>query len=391
MEYCHKCNCCPCRCHCCCPCPTPVTASFIACKRDRLTAAPLPGATYTLYREGLAVKAALSDMNGALCFSGLMPGQYELVESAAPEGYRLDTVRHKVTVDALGNVTIDGQAAQGYALYDNPLASLVFRKTDANTGLPLAGATFTLLGGMSATSDSNGLVNLGYLAPGTYTMQETGVPLGYLPISKTFQVQVSANNEIMVNGAPIADFVLENQPYPTFSFRKYDADTNQPLANAVFTLSNGAAVTSDSGGLVQFGKLAPGAYTMRETAVPSGYEPNNTLYNVVVTDSGQITINGTQSESFSVGNTPTRSPVPVIDAVVEDATTVTGRGVAGAEIQVTLPDGTQVNTTVNSSGVWVAAVPTGITLQAGQTIYATQTVPGSATSERASFIVQSRT
>ena len=51
------------------------------------------------------------------------------------------------------------------------------------------------------------------------------------------------------------------------------------------------------------------------------------------------------------------SATPVIDKVDTDDKKVTGTGVAGATIEVTLPDGTKKTTTVNSEGKWEVPTP----------------------------------
>ncbi len=307
MNLCKSCNlpCCCCSrcdcCYCCCypPCPPPVKASFTAVKRDKYSEKTLAGAIFTLYKDGSTVAVVTSDSNGALTFSDLVPGQYELVETMSPYGYQENYARYTVEVDADGMVTIDGQPAEGHIFYNLPLAyRLSFYKTDAETGLPLAGA--------------------------------------------------------------------------------------------VFTLSNGMRATSDADGFVMFNGLVPGTYTLTESEAPEGYESNSEIYTVVVGRDGSIIINGIAMEEFSVENTTQcrPSPRPVISSIVECDRFITGTGVPGAVIEVTLPDGIRITTTVNESGIWLVPVLAGSILYAGQTVYATQTLVGYCVSDTASFQVQ---
>lgn len=83
-----------------------------------------------------------------------------------------------------------------------------------------------------------------------------------------------------------------------------------------------------------------------------------------------------------------RSERPVIISVTAADTRITGTGIPGAFINVTLPDGAQLQTTVNRDGQWAVTLPDGTTLKAGQTIYANQTEQDKAVSENASFLVQ---
>ena len=300
-------------CRCCPPCPPPPppppSGVFTAIKRSRATGRPVAGAVYTLYQSGRPVARAESDAAGRLRFAGLQPGCYTLSETEAPAGYQPDATSYTVSVCACGRVTIDCQPADGFPLYDTPAATLAFQKRDEVNGRPLSGAVFTLSNGQTATSDSNGLVQFGTLAPGTYTLTETRAPDGYQLSDTPYTVTVSAAGAVTVNGVPIEQFTAWDAPMPSFFFYKTDARTGEPLSGAVFTLSNGQTATSDSDGLVQFGRLAPGTYTLTETTAPSGYAPNTQTYTVVVSATGEITVNGTAQSEFSVANTRNAYPL----------------------------------------------------------------------------------
>lgn len=192
----------------CCPCPPPVTGSFTALKRDSSTNAALNDATFTLSVNGAVVMTALSDSLGRLFFKGLKPGVYELTETVPPPGYQLNTAIHRVVVNLSGRVTIDGQPADNYVLFNTPSETgrFYFTKADASTGLPLAGATFTLSNGLTAVSDANGIVDFGYLPAGGYALRETVPPDGYAPVVTDFTVSVSETGAITVAGQPLSDF-----------------------------------------------------------------------------------------------------------------------------------------------------------------------------------------
>lgn len=294
-------DCCPCPC----PCPPPPPchdAAFTLIKRDRITNAALPGARYGLCRNGCTVQTSVSNAAGQMTFCCVPPGHYQLKELQAPAGYRRECGCETVCVDACGNATVNGVPADGYTIYDAPLTRLLFMKRDAETGQPLSGATFRLSDGRTAVSN-NGLVDFGQLAPGTYTMQETVTPSGYLNNPHVYQVTVSNTGVIQIDGSDVGAFSVRNTRYPAFLFTKYDTATGQRLSGATFRLSTGQTVTSDSGGMADFGRLAPGTYTMAETQAPSGYQPNPHLYTIVVSPAGAVTVDGVDASQFSVMNT----------------------------------------------------------------------------------------
>ena len=279
--------------------------SFTAVKRDAANNLPLAGAVYSLYRPGDAepVATATSDVTGALRFTDLEPGDYILSETTAPEGFEPNPETFMVVVDEQGNVTINGEFAEGFSIYDT----------------------------------------------------------------------------------------LTPQP-ARFSFLKTDGQTGQPLSGAVFRLSDGETATSDNNGVVDFGDLTPGTYTMTEVSAPDGYDPSTAEYTVTVSPDGSIYVNGAPLSEFTVANTPSLplSPTPVIYSITEGDMFILGEGVPGAELVVMLPDGTKITTTVNTDGIWLVPVPAGNELYSGQTVYAYQTIPGYAPSKNASFVVQPR-
>ncbi len=251
-------------------------------------------------------------------------------------------------------------------------------KRDLATGAPLAGASYTLYQNgqqiMTGLSGVSGILSFSGLEPGIYELEETAAPDGYRPETAVHQIIVDADGNVTIDGqeADEVSFYNEarNTPDPNFAFRKYDEESNMPLGGATFMLSNGSTAVSDSGGLVDFGSLAPGIYTMTETAAPEGYLANTHSYTVEVSEDGDITIDGLPQYAFSVRNLPARSlsPRPVIYSVTDADTVITGSGVPGAQITVTLPDGTRLTTTADASGNWQAALPAGTTLPAGEIV-----------------------
>ena len=146
-------------------------------------------------------------------------------------------------------------------------------KTDSVTGKPLAGAKLVL-------KDSNGNIKASWtstvnahiirnLANGTYTLEETEAPSGYL-LNKnktTFTISDNDNN---------IKITYENAPKKVVvQITKIDQETNKPLAGAVLVLkdSNGKIIkrfttTTDT---TVFTDLENGTYTVEEESAPTGY------------------------------------------------------------------------------------------------------------------------
>lgn len=268
--------CSPCCCPCLpCPCPPippvdPPDFSIVLYKRDRITKAPLEGAEYLL-KQGDRIWSSRSDASGRLSFDVGEPGNYRLLETQAPAGYQTQSGFYVLTVRPNGNVLLNGAPIPEDSLYDLPLGRLAFLKYDVQTGLPLMNAQFQLSDGKTARSDANGLVDFGVLSPGTYTLEETAPPQGYLPNKRIYIVTVDAAQNIDIDGVSLSNFAIRNQKLPDLAFQKTDVQTGQPLAGARFQLSDGTLATADSNGWVNFGVLPPGNYAFTELDAPKGF------------------------------------------------------------------------------------------------------------------------
>lgn len=385
---CHCCNAC-CQCGINGQCNQSEAVSFTVFIRNCVTGEPIPGASYAIYKNGKVVETVTSGADGSLNFSSITPGCYQLEEVSAASGFQLDDQVHRIIVEPSGNVIIDGRLSECGVLCNDPLISLSFFKVNSVTGLPIPGAAFTLSNGQKAVSGIDGSVRFNNLSPGCYTLVESSVPEGYVPNTRIYYVEVSNSGEITINGVPISEFRMENQPSKGLTFKKTNQYGTAGLAGAEFRLSNGTRAVSDSNGNVDFGTLVPGIYTMRETAAPDGYQLDNKTYDVIVSDNGSITVNGIPVQNFNVSNNQEdRSQRPVITSVRECDRGINGAGVPGALITVTFPDGTQVDTAVDACGNWSIDVPNNMTIIKGDTILTNQTEPGLAPSENASFLVQ---
>lgn len=77
------------------------------------------------------------------------------------------------------------------------------------------------------------------------------------------------------------------------------------------------------------------------------------------------------------------SPLPTFNNLFESDSLITGNGIPGAAVEVTLPDGTKSAATVNGNGLWLIILSPALHLTAGQTVSATQTITGQSPSAEA--------
>lgn len=204
----------------CAPCPplsrpfAASSASFTAVLRDRDTSTPLSRAEYGLFQEGSLHSAAVSDASGALTFCGISPGSYELRELAPAPGYLSSATAYPITVDADLCVCLCGKCADGRALFSAFLPRLRFYLLDAFSAAPLTGGRFRLSSGAEAVSGRDGLVDLGYILPGTYALCQVKAPPGYVAAPLPISVSVSPDGKTTVNGLPLSQYTAHNPPAP---------------------------------------------------------------------------------------------------------------------------------------------------------------------------------
>ncbi|PFM51146.1 hypothetical protein COJ45_03255 [Bacillus cereus] len=238
---------------------------------DKDQAKRLAGAEFTLKdTQGKVVKEGITtDKSGIVKVDGLVPGEYTLEETKAPEGYELTKQVIHVTVD--GEEVIDVKVTNSKSLGQFEIV-----KVDANDKTKvLSDAEFEVYkdGKKVETlrTDKNGKVTSQKLEPGTYTLKETKAPQGYKLLKEEIEVVVEANKVVQVQ--------VENaKELGSLQVIKKDAESGKVLEGAEFKLKNetgqvvGEAKTTNKDGVVTFENLVPGKYTLEETKAPEGYK-----------------------------------------------------------------------------------------------------------------------
>lgn len=317
---------------------TPGTVRLYLTKVDSATGAAaqpgasLAGAEYQLTDANGAVHTARTDESGVVVFSNLPLGTSSVVETAAPEGYLLDTTVHRFTVRA-GDLPASGVVE---LVPDEPFADDIIAfdieimkyldTGDEGSGLqtPGVGIQFEIIS--NTTHEVIGTIETGahgraitdgkwfgagerpegvagaipYDAAG-YTVREVPetVPDGY-HAAPDWQITPAE----MLDGATLHYIVDNDAIRSRIQVVKTDADTGQvvPLAGFTFQLLDAqkrpitqtawypnhaeqTEFTCDESGMVTFPEaLLPGTYYIRETAAVAPYLLNGEDIEVVVPD-----------------------------------------------------------------------------------------------------------
>ena len=197
--------------------PYPV---FEIVKLDSQSKQPLANVKYKIY-DGNMRELGTFATNGAgrIVLSGMDEGKYYLQEhdASAAGPYVLDKTVYEVNLYYGKTTKIE--------LYNTKMGTLRLLKTDAETGKPLAGASYLLYDANNNllgeyTTDAHGVIELGNsIEPQKLKVKEIKSPAGYVLDDTIHEVEVKA-------GAT-AELVLKNEPMRgTIQIIKKAADAN---------------------------------------------------------------------------------------------------------------------------------------------------------------------
>ncbi|WP_279041604.1 collagen binding domain-containing protein [Brevibacillus borstelensis] len=280
----------------------------------------LEGAVFKLQRkngdkfEDVADHTSLvTDANGELYLAKLEPGDYQLIETSAPKGYKLDetpipfTIRPNQT--AVIPWTMKNVANRG---------SVELVKVDEfDHNITLAGAVFELRDADGKTlqsnlsTDENGKLVIPDLKAGKYQFVEITAPTDYLVSQETLEFEIVNEGEVvqkiftnkLIPGSATLTKVDSNRPDVKLEgaqFRVLD-ENKKPILSGLSTDKNGELHVPD---------LRPGLYYFEETRAPSGYVIKDRLteFEIKKNEITTVTIGNVRYSGGGGGGTPPVDP-----------------------------------------------------------------------------------
>ncbi len=253
----------------------------------------------------------------------LLPGEYEIKEVRAPNGYYIDKESTNVVISD-SNLNIS-------SMITNSKYDVRIRKIDSDTGNPVSGAVLNIVNSNNEVVDTitttNDYVSVDTtkLSEGTYKVVEVSAPSGYFVSSEEKEFTLDKSHTSIT-----VDFEDEKNEV---LIEKKDASNNNFVSGAVLRLvrvSDNSIIdewTSNNKAHSIKG-LGPGEYKVVEVKAPNGY----TLSSSEV----PVTITGEEKEARTVTFYNSNNQV-VINKVDEE-----GNPLSGAKLRVTNSNGDEI-------------------------------------------------
>lgn len=261
----------------------PYFGSIRVRKVDHLTRQPLVGAEFKLQikknQKWIDVDQTLVQTNaqGIAEFTHLRMGDYRVIETQAPTGYRLDKEGLEVALRPSDREADEADIVHEIDFINERLVSdVILKKIDARTKQGLAKARFALepmeengQATLTATSQQDGQVYFSQVPYGVYRLVELEAPQGYHLNSQTMMVNVDGQTSIIELGQ------WENKPIAfKVQIDKQNVD-HQSLTGSILSIFDEKGNRLESwrtNGQVKTLSLATGTYVLKEEQAPSGYQ-----------------------------------------------------------------------------------------------------------------------
>lgn len=276
-------------------------------------------------QKGEVAETLTTGKDGSAISKELFLGTYLVKETKQPEGYLLNKKEYEITLKYQDQETPVVEAA---VEIPNAPTKIQIVKTEKGTDKPIAGAKFQIWNKAmfeaaesedqamalkeTYTTDEKGCIELKYLAPGTYCIQEVEAAPGFVLDDTVREMTIEKDGR--VDGEKIGRLDVEND-YTKMEFIKYDATTKKPVAGGTFQVTdlNGTVLDEWDGTKEPhtMDHLVVGQeYIFKEVKAPNGYllaedvhfvvEQTGKLQTIEMYDEnvmGQITIRKTDANT----------------------------------------------------------------------------------------------
>ena len=250
----------------------------------------LEGAEFELYKkidnEYIKMDGVYSsDSEGLVKINNLKASDYKLVETKAPEGYKVLDKEILFTIspdEDNKEVIFKGDilnTKKDIVVPEEKYGALEIIKYEKDTEKVLKGAEFKLTGENFEevkTTGEDGKIKFENLKVGNYTLTETKAPEGFFILEKEIQIVIDENDlEKVKTRSVYNEKIIPPALKGDLKVLKVEEGTEKPLKGAEFSLTapNGEVFKGISNDLgeIEFKNLESGIYILTETKAPEGF------------------------------------------------------------------------------------------------------------------------
>ena len=296
-------------------------------KIDAATAEVLQGAIFKLVNkktQQVVQENLRTNQSGQIRLAGLEPGLYELIETRAPTGYKLDATPVPFEIKTGQTQTI--RLKKENTRLENQLK--VEKVDENNEAKRLAGAEFSLYDQKDnliakGVTNENGELLFSNLSPdGEYYLVETKAPNGYELDDTKHPISFAGKTDYTLTYR-----VKNKQQVQTGSIKivKQDKDSKKRLAGAEFQWKDTVTgktgiVTVGTDGTVTIPNLSVNrTYELTETKAPVGYVLDKTVHKVTLT-----TAQANKIVTVTVDNVAQKGSIKIVKQDKESKKRLTG-------------------------------------------------------------------
>ena len=203
------------------------------------------------------------------------------------------------------------------------LTNVTISKQDITFSKELPGATLVIKQGNNIVKKwvSTTIPETFQLAPGTYTLEESIAPSGYIKSTEKIEFTVTAEGKVTIEGKEATTpLVMQNKPIMVYISKKsINGKTELPGAKLKITDKEGKLVKDLDGNDLEWISttkeksfhLAAGTYYLTETIAPDGYELSDTIIEFIVTEDGKVKMDKKDVDGNLIVFTNTPAPEEV--------------------------------------------------------------------------------
>jgi len=159
------------------------------------------------------------------------------------------------------------------------------------------------------------------LMPGTYILEETLAPAGYIKSTSKIEFTLDDSGKVLIGGKEVSEVAITNEPIlVTISKRSIVGSDELNGAKLIISDKDGNVAKDINGKKLEWisstkpkeFNLAAGTYILSETVAPAGYELSETIIEFTVTSDGKVLIDEKEIENNLIvfKNTPIPEQVP---------------------------------------------------------------------------------